>query len=53
MGRQHILEPAAQEIADATSRLPFDELGPDGAQIELVKRLAPEKISSGAERTGE
>jgi acetyl esterase len=48
MGRQHILEPAAQEIADATSRLPFlDALGPDGARkalddIQAAPIAAPE-----------
>src|SRR5262245_2263547 len=34
--RQHTLEPAAQEIADATSKPPFVyELGPDGARKVL------------------
>jgi acetyl esterase len=48
MGRQHILEPAAQEIADATSRLPpVDELGPDGLRkalndIQAAPIAAPE-----------
>jgi acetyl esterase len=33
---KHTLEPAAQQIADATAKPPFlDELGPDGARKVL------------------
>jgi acetyl esterase len=45
---EHVLEPAAQEIADATSRPPFPyELGPDGARkvLDDIQAAPIEKLA--------
>jgi acetyl esterase len=51
---EHVLEPAAHEIADATSKPPFlYELGPDGARKVLddiqaapIEKMEPKRDSN-------